>query len=219
MKVVSASSLYCSTLLILGATSVIPAMAQERQFEVGPQVLILASQGEPSNDMAGAGVIVGWHWKDDWYFGASIDDVSFDYERPQFALGISQPAELKPIDGSNSFTRVSGWIERRYERDGKWDWFWGAGLGYASISADSSVTGPTASGGTFNIVTNASDEIHLMMRTGLRRSLGDRWAFTGTFHLEHHLTDYKITDTISGASGKIGPHTPVGLSATFSYRF
>jgi len=194
------------------------AVAQDRQLEIGFRPLVLASQGEPSNDMLGGGIVGTWHWRDDWYFGVALDSMTFDYERPQFALGISQPPGLKAIDGSNSFTRLSGWIERRYESDGAWDWFWGAGLGYATVDVET-VTGPTALLGTFNIVTDASDEIHLVTSAGLRRSLGDKWTFAATFHLEHHLTDYEIRDTVSGATGKIGAHTPVGLSATFGYRF
>ena len=49
--------------------------------------------------------------------------------------------------------------------------------------------------------------------------MGLRWLLTATFHLEHHLTDYQLRDTVSGMTGKIGSHTPVGVSATFSYRF
>ena len=65
----------------------------------------------------------------------------------------------------------------------------------------------------------ANDEIHLMSSIGLRRSMGENWALVGTFHLEHHFTDYKITDTVSGATGKIGAHSPIGASVTLSYRF
>jgi len=194
------------------------AVAQEKQLEVGLRPLLLLSQGEPSNDMFGGGIVGSWHWKDDWFFGIALDSMSFDYERPQNILGIPQDPSLATIDGSNSFTRLSGWVERRYDRGGKWDWFWNAGLGIASVDEDI-VSGPTATGGTFNIITDASTEVHLMGSAGLRRPLGEKWTFTATFHLEHHLTDYEITDTVSGATGKIGSHTPVGLSATLSYRF
>ena len=195
------------------------AFAQEGRFEVGGQGLVLLSQGEPSNDMVGGGVVFGWRWKDQWHFGGAIDDMTFDYERPQRELGIVQDPAQKVIDGSNSFTRLSGWVERRYDDSGNWHWFWGAGLGYASITAEPFVSGPTNSGGTFNITTDASDELHLMTRAGLRRALGDNWTLTGTFHLEHHFTDYMIRDTVSGAVAKIESHTPVGLSLTFGYRF
>jgi len=81
------------------------------------------------------------------------------------------------------------------------------------------VTGPAAGGGTYNIVTTASDEIHLMSTIGTRRAMGENWMFSAGFHLEYHLTDYKFVDTVSGAMGKIGSHTPVGATVLFSYRF
>ena len=111
--------------------------------------------------MVGGGVVFGWRWKDQWHFGGSIDDMTFDYERPQRELGIVQDPAQKAIDGSNSFTRLSGWLERRYDNSRDWHWFWGAGLGYASITAEPFVSGPTNSGGTFNITTDASDELHV----------------------------------------------------------
>ncbi len=194
------------------------AVAQDNQLEIGLRPMVLASQGEPANDMLGGGIVVTWQWRDDWFFGAALDSMSFDYERPQNVLGIQQDRDLATIDGSNSFTRLSGWIERRYDVESVWSWFWNAGLGFAAVDADV-VSGPTASGGTFNIVTDASDEVHLMTSIGVRRPIGERWSFAATFHLEHHLTDYKIRDTVSGATGTIGAHSPVGASATFSYRF
>ena len=193
-------------------------IAQETDFEIGFRPMVLASQGEPSNDMLGGGLVGAWRWREDWYFGVGLDSFTFDYERPHQALEIQQDPDTKTLDGSNSFTRVSGWAERRYAGGGPWSWFWNAGLGVASIDADA-VAGPTISGGTFDIVTEASDEVHLMGSIGLRRSLGENWALAGTFHLEHHLTDYKLTDTVSGATGKIGAHSPIGASVTLSYRF
>jgi hypothetical protein len=207
--------------LILAAglcTTTVAAHAQEGQPEIGLRPFVLLSQGEPSNDMTGAGIVGSWRWNDDWFLGIGLDSLSFDYERPQRVLGIQQDPGIATVDGSNSFTRLSGWVERRYDRSGKWDWFWNAGLGFASVDADV-VAGPLASGGTFNIVTDAGSEVHLIGSAGIRRPIGKTWTFAAAFHLEHHLTDYAITDTDSGATGKIGSHTPVGLSATFSFRF
>ena len=58
-----------------------------------------------------------------------------------------------------------------------------------------------------------------MSGIGLRRSLGVNWAFTTTFHLEHHLTDYQITDNVSRTTGSIGSHSPKGASFALTYRF
>ena len=210
---------YISLLLLIAPWAVCTTTtAQENQLELGFRPLVLVSQGEPANDMLGGGIVGTLHWKGDWYFGAALDFMKFDYERPQNLLGIAQPPNTKAVDGTDDFTRLSGWIERRYNHDRAWNWFWNAGLGYASPDPGI-VTGDTASGGTYNIVTDASDEIHLMGSIGLRRELGSDWTLTTTFHLEHHLTDYKIVDTVSGATGKIGSHTPVGVSVTFSFQF
>ena len=151
----------CREILALACLVGMTAQAQEAGFELGFRPMVLASQGEPSNDMLGGGLVLSWPWRQGWYFGAALDNMSFDYERPQNVLGIPQDPNLKAIDGSNSFTRLSGHIERRYDRERAWNWFWTVGLGYALVDVDV-VTGPTASGGTFNIVTDASDEVHLM---------------------------------------------------------
>lgn len=208
----------CLLLLTVHWTLSTKAVAQENGREVGFRPVLLLSQGEPSNDMLGGGIVGTWRWKYEWFFGIGLDRVSFDYERPQNILGIRQDPDVKTIDGSNSFTRLSGWIERRYDRGETWGWFWNAGLGFASVDEDI-VSGTTALGGTFNIITDASSEVHLMGSAGLRRSLGKNWTSAVSFHVEHHQTDYKLRDTVSGATGKIGSHTPVGVSATFSYRF
>ena len=78
-----------------------------------------------------------------------------------------------------------------------------------------------AAGGVVSdhLITNASSELHLLSSTGFRRPLGERWRFAATLYSEHHLTDYQIRDTVSGLTGTIGSRTPIGASATFSYRF
>jgi hypothetical protein len=87
--------------LILAAglcTTTVAADAQERQLEIGLRPLVLLSQGEPSNDMAGAGIVGSWRWNDDWFLGIGLDSLSFDYERPQRVLGIQQDPDLATVD-------------------------------------------------------------------------------------------------------------------------
>lgn len=106
-----------------------PISADEPPFDAGARLLILLGDGEPANDMIGLGLTGRWRWRDGWYLGAGLDQVEFDYERPNDILGIPSTAE---IDGSNDWTRVSGWIERRYdEEDLGWSWHWLAGVGFA----------------------------------------------------------------------------------------
>jgi hypothetical protein len=193
-----------------------PVSAEERRVEVGPRLLILLGDGVPANDMIGIGLTARWPWRESWYLGFGLDQVEFDYERPNDVLGIASPEE---IDGSNDWTRLSAWIERRYgEEDGGWSWHWLAGLGFASVNTED-VTGPTTGGGTWDITTDASNEVHVLLGLGARRYLGERWMLDGTLHLEHHSTDYELTDRVSGATGTVSSQTPWGASVGVSYRF
>lgn len=192
------------------------AAAEDDRFELGLRGLIILGDGRPANDMLGASVAGRFRWKDGWYLGVGLDSVTFDYERPYDVLGISSTEE---VDGTNDFRRVSGWIERRYDRDGRsWSWFWAAGLGLASVDAEI-VRGSTLAGGTYDIATDAKDEVHVMLSAGIRRAAGARWALDGTLGLEHHSVDYQLTDRISGATGAIGSQTPLSLSIGISRRF
>lgn len=192
------------------------AHAGERPLAVGLRTIVLLGDGRPANDMPGIGVVGRRHWQGPWHLGAAIDHAVFDYERPNDILGIASPEET---DGSNDFTRVSAWLEQRYDLpDRRWNWFWTAGLGFAIVNADE-VRGTTTAGGAWDIVTDAQDELHLLLSTGLRRTMGQRLVLEGAMHLEHHATDYELTDRVSGARGSIGSQTPYGFSFGLSYRF
>lgn len=67
--------------------------------------------------------------------------------------------------------------------------------------------------------TAADDETHFMVGGGLRRSFGQHWALEAALTVQHHTTDYQLTDLVSGATGSIGSQTPYGLTLGISYRF
>jgi hypothetical protein len=206
------------TLCFAGALCAIagPICAEEPRFDAGGRLMILLGDGTPANDMIGWGIAGRWRWREGWHIGLGLDQVEFDYERPNDILSIASPEE---VDGSNDWSRLSGWIERRYgDENLGWSWHWLAGLGFASVSTED-VTGPTAAGGTWNIATDASDELHVLFGLGVRRYLGTNWAIDGTLHLEHHSTDYQLVDRVSGATGEVGSQTPWGASFGLSYRF
>jgi hypothetical protein len=192
------------------------AAAQDPRFDAGGRLVILLGDGVPANDMVGFGVLGRWHWRDHWYLGVALDQTEFDYERPNDVLGIPSAEE---IDGKFDFARLSGWIERRFDdEDRGWSAAWRAGLGYASVSTED-VRGPTAGGGSWDIATNASDEVHAMLALGAKRYFGESFFLEGALHLEHHLTDYDLVDRVSGRTGQIGSQTPWGVSIGVSYRF
>lgn len=104
------------------------------------------------------------------------------------------------------------------EGDLGWSWHWLAGLGFASVSTED-VRGATPAGGTWDIATNASNEVHALLGIGLRRYIGARWVVDGTLHVEHHATDYELVDRVSGRRGTVSSQTPWGATLGVSYRF
>ena len=191
------------------------AQEQSSRFDIGVRGVILLGKGEPANDMMGTGLLARWRVRDRWYVALAVDRVAFDYETPERVLGI---AAATVVDGSNDLSRTSLLLDRRYDTDRAWDWYWRVGVGFASVDA-ANVSGPTTSGGTYDIATAADDEVHVLGGVGLRRAIKQRWGFETMFTLEHHDTDYRLTDRISGASGAIGSHSPYGIAIGVSYGF
>ena len=190
--------------------------AMDNGWAFGLRGIVLLGDGVPANDMLGGGLLVRKHWRDQWYVGLGLDSITFDYERPNAVLDIPSTQE---IDGSFDISRVSAWVERRYDdKDRGWSWFWTAGLGYADIATEN-VMGQTPDGEMWNIKTDASGEVHLMLSAGIRRHLRPDLTLDISAHIEHHATDYELMDTVSGATGKIGSQTPKGFSLGFSYHF
>ena len=192
------------------------AQESEGRFDLGLRGVMLLGQGQPANDMLGEGVVARWRVREHWHVGVTLDTVTFDYETPNRALGI---AAATIVDGSNEWSRVGVLLERRYESERRWDWYWLVGAGLASVDDVANVSGTRADGGAFDIATTADDEVHVFAGGGLRRPLGDRWSLETTFTIEHHGTDYELVDVVSGARGSAGSHSPYGIGIGVSYRF
>ncbi len=205
--------------LALAAT---PAQAQATEWDASARVLVLAGDAPPANDMPGAGVVVRRPWRDDWAIGFGLERYSFDFEEPYDVVGVGLDPDFgeEAIDAKVDSTVVSVWLERRYEtaQPRGWSWFWTGGLGYAFLSADR-ITGPSATGGAFDIETQASDEVHVLASAGLRYSFASRWFVEAALHGQHHLADYDVTDRVSGATGEIDAQTVFGASGSFGLRF
>jgi len=192
------------------------AFGGDSDWDIGLRYSVLVGQGEPSNDMGGIGLYSTFNWKEDWYFGLGVNQYEFDYENPAKIMGLS-PASV--VDGKNDMTQVSAWLERRYGAgDGKWSWFWNAGLGYGFVTADT-VAGETTSGDPFLITTDASDEFQLLTSIGLHYDFATNWRIELAALAQYHFTDYKLTDKVSGSTGSIGAHVPIGVNFGISYRF
>ena len=208
----TARALFCLASLVADAGD---AQDAAPRFDVGLRGVVLLSKGEPANDMMGEGLLFRWRARNAWHIGIAFDAVTFDYETPNKALGI---VSATVVDGTNDISRASLLVERRYDSDRSWDWYWLVGVGAASVDAPN-VVGVRADGSTFDIATEADDEIHVFAGGGLRRALGARWAFETTFTVEHHTTDYELVDRVSGARGTIEAQSPYGIAIGVSYRF
>jgi hypothetical protein len=204
--------------LALALPTLFPSLAgaQEDKFELGVRGLILLGKGAPANDMMGEGIVGRFAIGDRWRIGVALDTVTFDYETPNRALAIAATAV---VDGTNEWQRISTFVERRFYRDGRWQWHWLAGLGRADVDTVANVAGLRAGGGSFDITTTADTELHVFAGGGAHRPLGDRWLLDATLTLERHDTNYRLVDRISGASGQIGSQTAYGIAVGVNYRF
>ena len=174
---------------------------------------------ENANDILGFGVIGRYKLRDGWFIGAALDSYEYDFERPAKVVGITQDPAPGVIDADGSYTSISGSIGRIYgETNRGFDWFWTLGLGFASPSVDD-VSGPTDTGGTFDITFDAGDEIHVMGALGTSYNFSSTWSVSLTARLEHHFMDILVTDRVSGNTAKIDSQTAMGASLSFSYRF
>jgi len=190
--------------------------AQTARFELGMRGLVLLGKGTPANDMMGAGLVGRFALSDAWRIGVALDGVKFDYETPNRTLGIPAPSV---VDGTNEWSRISAFVERRFDGERQWDWHWLAGIGSAAVDDVENVTGQRADGGAFDIATVAQDELHIFAGAGFHRPFGQRWLLDTSLTFEHHDTDYQLTDLVSGASGTIGSQSVYGIAIGVNYRF
>jgi hypothetical protein len=204
---------HASTALALAA-SLLPAAlhAEDSNWDLGLRAIVLAADAPPANDMPGYGLVLHRRVGEHWRVGLALDVFEFDYEEPYKVLGIAKPDAIEAIDGVNESQVLSAFVERQYGGAGSsWRWFWTAGAGFATIDVPV-VRGPTAAGGSFDIRTEAEDEVHLVGSAGVRRRLGARWSLEAALHLQHHMLEYRLFDAVTGRTATLEGQTPWGAS-------
>lgn len=204
-----------ATLVMLQATAAV-ADADRRQWEIGLRLDAMTAGGVPSNDIMGFGVYGRYHLTPRWKIGFALDSVTGDFEKPYEQIGISSPAEL---DSQQDTLIASSWFEGEYGKEaGRIRWFWMAGLGLGSPSVDD-LTGPTTSGGTFDITTEAGTEFLVSGGGGFKCRIGERWRFELALKIDRHFADWKLTDRVSGRTGTLEDYTTKGLYAGLTIAF
>lgn len=202
-------------LIALFAATTAPA---DERFAVGGRLDIMVGNGEPANDVPSYGIFATYAASDAWKFGILLQHSDWDFEGPAAILGIQQSPTVETIDSKASQEALSAWAESPFGHPGGWTAFWQLGAGAASIDVPNA-SGPTASGGQFNIQIDAATTPFVFGVVGLRRELGPHWRLDGALRLEYLFADYTLRDTVSGQTASIGSYTQYGAFFAFAYAF
>jgi len=196
-----------------------PSQADETKYELGLRANVLLGDGVPANDILGAGVIGRYSLDNGWFIGAGLDAYEYDFERPWRIVDLRQDPNVATIDAPADSSVLSGSFGRLYNKtDHGFDWFWTFGVGFASPDVED-VAGPTDTGGTFDLMFDVGDEIHVMASLGTSYNFSASWSASFTARVEHHFMDVLITDRISGNTAKIDSQSPIGASISLNFRF
>lgn len=191
-----------------------PALAQD----FGVRGIITVADGEPANDIPGYGVFGHWRMSDRWSLGLAVDRTEYDFERPARLVGLRQDPDVEDIDAIAEATVLSAWLERTHPRPGRLEWFWGAGLGFASLDVPDA-TGPLEGGGTFDITTEVDSEVIVSLLGGLHLKLGERWIIELALRADQHFADWQVTDRVSGNRGSVDDYRALGGHFGLLFRF
>lgn len=193
--------------------------AQESGIDVGVSISVDAANGEPANDIPGAGVLVRYSMDDRWAIGAAVTRTEYDYERPAEILGIAQDPTVEVIDALAEATILRAWIERSLT-DAKrpMRFFVGAGLG-AAFTDVPDVFGPRVDGGSFDIHTEVDTELVASLLGGARYRFGKRWYGEAAIRVEQHFAEWRSTDRVTGVQGVIDDYLTWGVQLTIAYEW
>ena len=207
------------TVLAVSLTAHADEHSLDKPWEVGATFNPFVGTGTPTNDMIGAGIVVKRAISDKAKVAFGFDMFSgFDFERPAETLGIQQATGIKAIDATGDKTSFSLWYEGALSETIERGFYWkaGASLGLVDVGTAS---GATASGGTFNISTDAGTEFAVLAGIGYSASLTENLNFNASFDVQENFADWTLTDSVSGASGSVGNYLTYGLRIGFNYRW
>jgi hypothetical protein len=188
------------------------------RFAAGAEIQIMLGDGEPSNDMPGYGLVGHYRVSDRWAFGVALHTSDWDFERPAALLGIVQSTAVQDVDAKVSEESFSAWLESQFDGPFGLDAFWQLGGGAANSDA-SNAAGPTATGGTFNIVSDFGTTTFAFAAIGVRGGFAERWYWEAALRLEQRFSDIQFVDTVSGSSGTLDWPLLYGGYLGFGYRF
>ncbi len=193
---------------------------EHNQMELAGRLNIVGSDGTPTNDMLGYGLVGHYKLSNDWYVGFTLDySPNFDFENTAAVVGIVQDPAVDAIDSVGSSSALTGFIERRYSSESvNFQWFWNIGAGFATLDFKNA-TGPVQGGGSFDISTQADTEILITSSIGMQQHINQNWSARYTLSYDQHLADWTVTDSISSATAKVSDYAIYGLRIGLKRRF
>jgi len=81
------------------------------------------------------------------------------------------------------------------------------------------LSGPTASGGTFDLTFDAQTEVHISGSLGTSYRFTPAWSVTFAARVEHHFMDIQITDRVTSSTANVDSQSPVGAYLSVDYEF
>jgi len=198
----------------------IPAEAdEERRVDVGVRYGTTMAAGVPANDMPSYGIYGLYRLNDQWSVGLSVDQAKFDYEEPARRLGIPLDPAAEPIDAKAEQLIIGASIERSFwAPEASREWFLGGAVAVADTDVPV-ITGPTATGGTFEIHTEVDREVIVSLLGGVRQRFGGRWFAEFTLRADQHFAAWEPEDRISGATARHDDYFAYGGYLGIGYRF
>lgn len=198
----------------------LPAVADEPgTVQVGLRLGTSLASGVPANDMPGYGIRALYALNDRWSVGLGIYFTEFDYEEPARQVGLPLDPDAEPIDAKAEQFIYSVMVERSFSRpDSRREWFLGASAGVADTDVPI-VTGPTATGDTFEIHTEVDRELIVSLLGGVRQRFGERWFGEFTVNADQHFAAWEPVDVLSGAEGRSEDYFAYGFHLGIGYRF
>ncbi len=213
LAVSPADALPCSRLSIASSD----AVSNAGRFDFGLRGGTTLGDGKPANDMITYGVFGRYHVNNRFSFGVGVELLTFDFEEPApRVLGIATSATF---DAGATSVLIEGAAEfNLLPADSLHELVVHGGVGCAAVSVDD-LRGTTASGGTFDIDTNAGTELLFSIGAGYRFQLSQHWNLEALARYNHHLADWSVRDSVSGASATVNDYGTTSLLLGFSHRF
>ncbi|MGH8251379.1 MAG: hypothetical protein ACREVI_11915 [Steroidobacteraceae bacterium] len=205
-------------LLALSLAAMAASADETGNIDIGAHYGTMLGSGVPANDMPGYRIYGLYYLNDRWALGIGFDRSKFDYEEPARRLGLPIDPDAEPIDAKAEADIVSAFVQRAIAKSERREWFVGAG-GAIVFTDVPDITGPTATGGTFDIRTEVDRELIASLFGGVRQRFGERWFLQFTLRADQHFAAWEPEDRVSGAMGRHDDYFAYGGHLGIGYRF